>query len=462
MTAHEALRSVLSAAGLDPAAAESVRITGADPQLPSPFLVGTAGAAMIGATGLAVSDLWRLRTGRGQDVAVDMAHAAAAMRSSHYVRLEGGPPPIGDRVTGFYPTKDGRYVYLHCNFPHHRDGHARLLGVEPGREAMAAAMLERTAWAQEDAIAAAGLPGGVVRRPGEWAAHPQADAVASLPLFEIVRIGDAPPEPLPAGDRPLSGIRVLDLTRVLAGPTCARTLAEHGAEVLKISSAHFPDNPSLELDTGHGKLSAQLDLRRPEDAQRLRDLARSADVFSQAYRPGTLAARGLSPQDLAAVRPGIVYVTLSAFGHVGPWAQRRGFDTLVQSVSGLAHESGDGARPQMMPCSALDYLSGYLMAFGAMVALARRAREGGSWMVRVSLAQTGRWLDRLGRTSRTAAPKEIPGLDALLTTTDTPTGRLHHLAPAVQLSETAPRWSLPPATPGTHAAEWPDTRSVAA
>src|SRR5213079_1259880 len=170
-----------------------------------------------------------------------------------------------------------------------------------------------------------------------------------------------------------------------------------GADVLKITAAHLPSLGHQEFDTGHGKLSANLDLRDPKDVETLRGLVREGDVFSQGYRPGTLGQRGLSPEELAHLRPGIVYVSLCAFSHVGPWASRRGFDTVVQTVSGITSRQGalfPGAAPgpQFYPVSAIDYLTGYLMAFGALVALRRRATEGGSWLVRISLAQTGCWL----------------------------------------------------------------------
>ena len=247
----------------------------------------------------------------------------------------------------------------------------------------------------------------------EWAQHPQAAAIASLPLLEIEKIGDSPPEALPDGPRPLSGVRVLDLTRVLAGPTCARTLAEHGADVLRITARHLPSISSREDDTGHGKLSAYIDLREEKELETMIGLVREADVFSQGYRPGTLARRGLSPEDLAILRPGIVYVSLSAFGRVGPWADRRGFDTVVQTVSGITTRQGElfpGAQPgpQFYPVSAIDYLTGYLMAFGTLAALARRVREGGSWLVRISLAQVGRWLVELGEVPE-ADLRDVPG-----------------------------------------------------
>jgi len=305
----------------------------------------------------------------------------------------------------------------------------------------------------------------MVRSKAEWADHPQSAAIAALPLLEIVRIGDSPPEPLPPGNRPLSGVRVLDLTRVLAGPTCARTLAEHGADVLKITGPHLPNLGYQEFDTGHGKLSAHLDLRQPAAVETLRGLVRDADVFSQGYRPGTLGGRGLSPEELAAIRPGLVYVSLCAFSHAGPWASRRGFDTVVQTVSGITSRQaevvpGKTPGPQFYPVSAIDYCTGYLMAFGAMVALARRAQEGGSWLVRISLAQVGKWIVDLGEVpadAARAAPAEFTAdeLERWSMVTETPSGRLRHLRPVVQLSETPPYWARPSVPLGYHQPVWP-------
>jgi len=396
---NAALRTIFPIAGWGEERARAVEITGGtDPILPTSFRIAETSAAALAATGLAVSDLWQLRTGLRQKVAVDRRQATASLRSGHYMKLNGAPVSTErNAVMGVYPAKNGRWSYLHCNFPNHRAAALGVLGVPEDREAVREAVAKWDALELEEAIIAAKGAGGMVRTMDEWAKHPQAAAIASLPLMEIVKIGGSQPEKLPDGDRPLSGIRVLDLTRVLAGPTCARTLAEHGADVLKISAAHLPNLGYQEYDTGHGKLSAHLDLREPEDVETLRGLVRDADVFSQGYRPGTLGTRGFSPEALANVRPGIVFVSLCAFSHVGPWALRRGFDTVVQTVSGITARQGElfpGAAPgpQFYPVSAIDYLTGYLMAFGAMVALARRVREGGSWLVRISLAQTGRWL----------------------------------------------------------------------
>jgi crotonobetainyl-CoA:carnitine CoA-transferase CaiB-like acyl-CoA transferase len=241
---------------------------------------------------------------------------------------------------------------------------------------------------------------------------------------------------------------VLDLTRVLAGPTCARTLAEHGADVLRVGTDLLPNNETQNIATGHGKRSTVLDLTSDAGRDRLRVLAAEADVFSQSYRPGSLAGRGFSVEELAALRPGIVYVSLCAFSHQGPWRQRRGFDTLVQSVSGICDDYALDGKPRHLPVSALDYITGYIAAFAAMVALGRRAREGGSYQVRVSLAQTGRWLTRLPRidpalAARTAADLPPERIESLCTTTETPYGRVRHLAPIVRMGETPARWERP-------------------
>jgi crotonobetainyl-CoA:carnitine CoA-transferase CaiB-like acyl-CoA transferase len=464
---NAALRTLLPLAGWPEERADTVELTGGtDPVLPTPFRITETGAAALAATGLAASDLWELRTGRSQDVAVDARQATASLRSGHYMQMDDAAVSHErNTIMGVYPAKDGRWSYLHCNFPNHRAAALSVLGVPEDREAVREAVSKWDALELEEAIIAAKGAGGMVRTMDEWARHPQSAAIASLPLMEIVQIGDSPAEPLPDGDRPLSGIRVLDLTRVLAGPTCARTLAEHGADVMKITAAHLPNIGYQEYDTGHGKLNAQLDLRQPGDLETLRGLIRETDVFSQGYRPGTLGGRGLSPEELADLRPGIVYVSLCAFSHVGPWASRRGFDTVVQTVSGITSRQGElfpgkEPGPQFYPVSAIDYLTGYLMAFGAMVALARRARQGGSWLVRISLAQTGRWLVDRGQVPESQlrdVPKEFgpEELERWSITSETPVGRLRHLGPVVRLSETPPRWTRPTVPLGYHEPVWP-------
>jgi crotonobetainyl-CoA:carnitine CoA-transferase CaiB-like acyl-CoA transferase len=457
-----ALNEIFDAAGLPPAVASRVRLTGDDPVFPTRYRIGAAGAAAIAATGVAAAQLWELRTGRAQQVQVSVRAAAAALRSARYMKLDGPaqPDPM-DPLTGFYLAAGGRWVYLHCNFPNHRDRALAVVGItSTGHDELAAAVARWDGPALEDALMNAGGCAALTRSEQEWMLHPQAAATRSLPLLEIVRIADAAPQPLPEGARPLSGIRVLDLTRVLAGPTCARTLAEHGADVLKITAPHLPHSGWLEFDTGLGKISAYLDLRDSKDSATLRELVQSADVFSQSYRPGALEHHGFGAGELAVLRPGIICVELSAWGHDGPWRKRRGFDTIVQAATGMAMVSGDGIKPQLMPVSAIDYVSGYLMAFGAMVALALRARQGGSWLVRVSLARTGSWIVERGLLDR-AALSEVPSdlspeeINQLTTETITPAGKLRHLVPIAQMSETRAFWARPAVPLGTHPPLWP-------
>jgi crotonobetainyl-CoA:carnitine CoA-transferase CaiB-like acyl-CoA transferase len=458
-----ALAEILKSSDVAPASAANARIVGDDPVIPTRYRIGAAGSAVIAAAGLGAASIWEMRTGRRQEVEVDVRAAVASLRSPRYMKLDGpAQRDLMDPLSGFYQVNAGRWVFVHCNFQNLRDRNLAVLGVAaPKKEDTAAAAAKWEGKALEDAFMTSGGCGAFARTTGEWAQHPQAAAVASLPLVEIVRITNAPPEPLPRGERPLAGVRVLDLTRVLAGPTCARTLAEHGADVLKITAPHLPNSGSVELDTGLGKLSAHLDLRNQQNVETLLTLVRGADVFSQSYRPGALASRGLSPEALAEIRPGIVCVELRAWGREGPWRERRGFDTIVQTATGMALLSGGGTEPRLMPVSAIDYVSGHLMAYGAMVALARRVREGGSWLVRVSLARTGKFIvDRglLDAASLEGVPGDLPAdeIARLTIETQTPLGRLRHLAPVVQMSETRARWTRPPVPLGTHPACWPD------
>ncbi|HET7160422.1 MAG TPA: CoA transferase, partial [Burkholderiales bacterium] len=259
----DALKTLLPFAGWSEREAGEVEITGAgDPILQTPFRITDTAVASLAAVGLAASDLWELRTGRRQKIAIDTRRATASLRSGTYLKIGDTPVPNGrNEVMGTYPAKQGRWSYLHCNFPNHRAAALKVLGVPENREAVRKAVAQWDAQQLEEAIIEAKGAGGMVRTMAEWAQHPQGIAVATLPLMEIVKIGESAPEPLPEGERPLSGVRVLDLTRVIAGPTCARTLAEHGAEVLKITGAHLPSLGRQEFDTGHGKLSAHLDLR---------------------------------------------------------------------------------------------------------------------------------------------------------------------------------------------------------
>ena len=460
MTARHHLSALWTEATLPADALDDVYLTGTDPVLPSSFAVGTAAQVTIAAAGLAAATVWRQRGGRRQSVSVDMRHAAIEFLSEHFARIEGAvPDDPWDLIAGTYQCGDGRWVRLHTNFPHHRAGILRLLDCGYDRAAVTAALQSWTGFRLEDAAAEAGLCATAMRSFAEWDAHPHGQAVVKQPVVTITRIGDAPARGLAPAARPLSGVRVLDLTRVIAGPVCGRTLAAHGADVLSIASPNLPNFPRLVIDTGRGKLSANLELREKADNDRLKVLLADADIFVQGYRPGGLADLGFSPSDVARLRPGIVYVSLSAYGHAGPWSGRRGFDSITQTATGLNHAEAEAAGqvgPKALPCQALDHGSGYLLAYGAMAALLRRMEEGGSWHVQVSLARTGRWLRDLGRVKNglTMTGPSAESVADLMEAGETAWGRSHTVRHAAVLPDTPTRWDRPSVALGTHPAAW--------
>jgi len=458
---RDILSDIWLAAGGEPAALDRLRLTGEEPQLPSSFRVAAAAQASIAATGLAAAQIWKLRAGQNQDVAVDMLHAVVECRSERYLRVDGKPPPpTWDAIAGIYKTRDRRFVRLHTNFRHHRDAVCKLLDCKPERDEVQAALMRWDGEAFETAAYAGGCVVAFMRSHEEWSALPQAKALAALPPVVIEKIGEAAPRPWPAGDRPLAGLRVLDLSRVIAGPVAGRTLAAHGADVMLICGPDLPAIPWLSIDNGRGKLTSFVELKSEEGRSTLRDLLASADIFSQGYRPRAIASLGFSPEDAARISPGIISVSLSAYGHAGPWAERRGFDSLVQTATGFNHAEGQAAGsdgPKELPAQMLDHATGYLMAFGAMMARARQSREGGSWHVRVSLAQTGRWLWNLGRVADGFRTEDLRGdaVSPFIEEVASGFGPLQSVRPSAVLSKTPAFWARPAMPLGSHKPEWP-------
>ena len=456
-----ALQQLWEAAGLPAQALEAVSLSGTEPVLPSSFKVGTAAQAAIAAAALAAAELGRLRNGVRQRVSVDMRHAA--LECCTHFSIDDRVPDIWDKLSGLYACGDGGWVRIHANFAHHRDGALRLLGLAPGgateRGDVANALRGWKALDFEQAAADAGLVVAALRTFDEWDRHPQAQALSQQPLLNIEKIGDAPPRSLPplAPDaRPLQGLRVLDLTRILAGPVGTRALAAYGADVMLVNSPHLPNIEAI-VDTSRGKLSAHADLRSVEDRAAFEQLLREAQVFVQGYRPGGLAALGYGPAEVAALRPGIVMVSLSAYGSSGPWAPRRGFDSLVQTATGFndaeAAAFGSGP-PRALPMQILDHATGYLIALGAQAAMRRQLAEGGSWHVQVSLARTALWLRALGRVAGgfDAPPPDFSGL---LEASESGFGELRALRHAARFSITPAGWVRPSVPPGTHPLKWP-------
>ncbi|MDB5594388.1 MAG: carnitine dehydratase [Hyphomicrobiales bacterium] len=424
------LAKLLASLHLEPGLSEQVDFVGDDTIFATRFRVGTAAGVTLAAATLAAF----AAIGRTQRFRVDLDLAALTTQGYRHVLLDGAPVAAPrDALTGLYDTKDGRLVFLHTNFAHHRERLLALLEAEPTRESIARRVLGWEAMALEDSMAEAGAIGAMARSRAEWVESAQGRALAGLPSVEVVRIGDSPPEPWSDSAAPLSSVRVIDFTRVLAGPTCGKTLAELGARVRRIENPLYPDLLSYQLDSNRDKQQVTLDLRQPKACDGLREMIAGSDVFLQAYRPGVAQRFGLDANALASLRPGIVYASLSAYGHVGPWQARRGFDSVLQASAGLAMQEGGGV-PRLMPVSPLDYMCGYLLALGAAVALRRRAQTGGSYLVRTSLAQAANWLTSLGQSAAGREPRDCERLvrDHSIDSPG-PLGSVHHLRSPISL-----------------------------
>jgi crotonobetainyl-CoA:carnitine CoA-transferase CaiB-like acyl-CoA transferase len=458
------LDDLLALGGLGGLGGEDSRITisGSDPIFPTRFRIGDAAALALAAHSGAIAAIWQRRWGRGQTITIDTAASAFSLESVLMLTQRGYPVPYPDvkyPLTAFHPCRDGRSIFLHAGYPYLRDGLLKLLGCPNDTAAIDAATAQWDAFDLEAQVAALGLCGGVARTADEWLATPQGAMLAGQPVVRITRIGDGPPRPLPPAARPLSGVKVLDLTHVLAGPTATRTLAEQGATVLRVRPPAHPVIPSFVIDTGHGKLSTLLDLKHAADADRLWELCRETDVFAESYRPGALAELGFSPDGLAEWRPGIIYLSVSCYGEAGPWGTRRGWEQLAQSVTGMAVAEGDGqvGAPRLSPVYPNDYITGYLGAFGVAAALLMRAAQGGSYHVQVSLSQTAMWIQSLGQVPTVPQTPLVPPetAQAMAIERDTPYGRLRYLGPVARFSETTAYWERPTVPMAADEAAWP-------
>jgi crotonobetainyl-CoA:carnitine CoA-transferase CaiB-like acyl-CoA transferase len=459
MDASAALAGLWHIAGLPGDALSCADLTGGDPVYPSSFAVATAAQSSIAAAALAACELGHARGTPRQRVAVDAAHASA--ECSGWFSIDDHVPDPWDRFSGLYRTHDS-WVRLHANFPHHRDGALRLLDLDPqtaDRATAEQAMLHWNSVAFEAAAADAGVVAAALRSFEQWDASDPGRAVAAQPLLSFTRIGDADPlvlPPLSPQQRPLEGLRVLDLTRILAGPVGGRALAAYGADVMLVNAPHLPNIEAI-ADTSRGKRSTHIDLQTFKGKGEMNALLDQAHVFVQGYRPGALHHRGYGPQEVANRRPGIVYVSLSAYGSQGSWSGRRGFDSLVQTAMGFnlaeAAATGEPDKPRPLPMQILDQATGYLIAFAAAAAVRRQQLEGGSWYVQLSLAQTGHWLRQLGRVPDGLAAKR-PSLEPWLETTPSGFGALRAVRHSARLSRTPAAWTRPSTPPGSSPPCW--------
>jgi crotonobetainyl-CoA:carnitine CoA-transferase CaiB-like acyl-CoA transferase len=392
------LGELLDLAGFEDAPLDRLQIVERDKVLATPWPIAPIATATLAAVGLAASYIRERRFGEKAKVKIDTRGAEIAMASSSYLEIDGRNAKFRDPFTGLYPAAGGEWVFLHGNFPHLRQGLLDVLDVPNEPDAIRAAVSRWNAADLEEEAIRRNLCAARVRTRDDWQTTAQSRAMRDLPPLAITRSASSPAPGWPAsGDEterlPLSGYRMLDLSRVIAGPMAGRTIADFGADVLLVSGPGLPSIESLVIDTGFGKRSCGIDLAAPQGLERLEALAGEADIVLDAYRPGALAARGFDRASLQRTRPGLVHVSLNAFSKAGPWANRRGYDSLLQATMGMAL-ADPSSRPALLPCQPLDYLTSYLAAFGIMVALIRRAGEGGSFGVDLSLATTAQWMWR--------------------------------------------------------------------
>tara|TARA_A100001037_G_scaffold289673_1_gene301662 strand:- start:925 stop:2331 length:1407 start_codon:yes stop_codon:yes gene_type:complete len=461
----EVLSYLWNLAHNSPSSLGNVEFRGVEPSLPSIYKTGVLAQSTIAAAALASTEIWKFRTGRSQTVSVDIDAASASFRSENYLRVNGKNRSQPSKLTaesnihGFYKCGDGGWIQLHANYPEHRKAILQNLRCDGLRKSVANKLLTMSAIEAENNLTSIGLPAGKMRTVEEWYEHPQGQAVSAKPLFTITKIGEADPIKLSQNPkRPLEGIKTIDLTKVIAGPLIGRTFAEHGSDVIWVNGPHLDLIESLVIDMSRGKRPVNIDLRSLAGRNTLTTLVKSANIFIQGYRPGALISKGFSPEKLASIKPGIIYVNLSAFGNDGPWKSRRGFDSIVQTVSGIGYEGGKAAGINGMkhlPCQALDHGSGYIGAFAAISALQKQMKEGGSWLVDVSLAQTGHYLTSLGQQNHiNSYDKNLKNRNLYIERVESLFGTVEYTKPAAVLSETPGKWNLTPSNFGTYAPSW--------
>jgi len=481
-----------------------LEILGNDPIYYSPFKLGAGSAVVHGLVGSKIDELWQLQGHSPQSLRIDMRHSAASLNSMSWLSLGNMPENFRNQdMTRIYRCGDGRYFHLHRSF-HDAPIVANQIGVDEDAdlEAIATAMAKQNSFELEAALISKKVTGAVVRSPEEWRRHPQGQFLRDKPVVEITKIGEGPVESLKGGERPLSNLRVLDLTRVLAGPVSARTLAEHGAQVMHVASPSLPTMEMAEMDTGHGKRQIHLDLNKEDDVETLMNLAKNTDVFNQGFRKGTLDRRGFGPEAMAKLRPGLIYVSENCYGHGGPWSERPGWEQLAQTVSGIAQMQGelaplepdwdrahaagtDPSVPRLAPAPMNDYSTAYFAAYGVLEALRRRATEGGSWHVQVSLTQTAMWYLKLGVNSASDLAPLLPmaretnifskelqketlykliekppaanvtgNIEHFFESHETGYGQMRHLSPVLEMSDTQPHWEFGSRPLGSDTADW--------
>lgn len=470
-TTQQALDMILAAIGLREASCLSrATIKGQDPVLASRHRFGELMAAAQAAFGMALSEVWQLRGGQPQTVTTDVRNAVHQHHGIAYMRQNGRNMPFTDYGSGvgvdspmsgeFYPTRDGRFVKIELFYPRLKEALFKVLKCEPTQRAVEAAIMQWDGEALELAIRQETGAIGMVRSADEWLAHPVGRRLAAKPIVEIEKIGDSDPIPFPqGGTTPLDGIKVLDCTHVIGGPVTARTLAEFGADVLHLSKPSYPDHVNWRMETDIGKRAAYCDFDDADDMRQFFKLLQTADVFTCSYL--NLDQRGISPRRLATSRPGIISHELRCFDFEGEWANFRGFDMIAVAVSGYVDAEGAVDAP-IMPLQVIfaDYLAAYVGAAAVTAALHRRAIEGGSYQVRVSLTRMCMWANELGLLDGSALNGSRPFADVIkdtdvpVTKIGSPFGEITYLPSLIDMPDIKPGFVRGPQPLGSSLLEW--------
>ncbi|KAF5579828.1 Formyl-coenzyme A transferase [Fusarium pseudocircinatum] len=468
---RDVVHDIWNGLSLPPEALKSLELPGDDgkPALPSSYKIGTLAQGTIALSGLLAALIHSLRNqGPVSKVTVPKKHSVIEFKSERLYILNGKPAPSPwGPIGGLHKTSDG-YVRIHDSFPNHRYGALELLGL-PVTASRIDVTKKTQSWASID-LESVGLERRLavyaLRSYRQWDMLPQSKAIDDFPI-SLTRIASGPaglsPRLTPDNDKCLRGLRVVEMSRVIAAPLAGKTLAAHGADVIWITSPTLPDLPTMDRDFGRGKRTVHIDINDVEDRQKLRELIKSCDVFIQGFRPGSLAAKGFSPEEVADLNPGIIYGCMSAFGPKGPWSGRRGYDSLIQTCSGMnvseaAHYgAGEAARPT--PCQALDHAGGYLLASGIMAALYRRSVQGRSYLVDVSLAGAMKYLRSMGqypgKSGFEAGDYEKPSdVEEYLETRQTGFGEMRAVRHSVSVDGAEPGWDVMPKPLGSDDAQW--------
>ncbi|WP_460950316.1 CoA transferase [Pseudomonas marginalis] len=423
--------------------------------LPSTFAVTDLACASLGAAGQAVAQLIQQQTGRLPGVSVDRRLASFWFSSS--IRPVGWEtPPLWDPVAGDYASADG-WIRLHTNAPHHRAAAERVLGKAADRSEMAAYVAKWKAAELEQAIVDEGGCAAQMRSWQAWQSHPQGLAVNAEALVQRQTYQTISDKAwLGSVARPLAGLKVLDLTRVLAGPVASRFLAGLGADVLRIDSPSW-NEPGVVPEMTLGKRCARLDLKSAEGRRIFDSLLQDTDILFHGYRADALEQLGYTASTLQTLAPGLIDVSLNAYGWSGPWRNRRGFDSLVQmscgiAAAGMAWKQAD--KPMPLPLQALDHATGYLMAASALQALSERLKSGRGGSARLSLARTAKLLVEAGQVPEQPALRAEEASDQGLVVEQTAWGPAHRLLAPVTISGTPLQWDLAAGELGSHRAQW--------